>query len=125
MQLKDYFKDTQGTGILSTADTKGKVDSAIYGRPHFLKDGSLGFIMRNRLSYANIQENPQAAFLFIEEGPHYRGKRLILTKIREENDEAAIEKLVGPSRCPVLEPTDEGRSLVVFKLEEERPLIGS
>ncbi len=35
MDLKSYFESTNGTGILSTADGDGHVDSAIYSRPHF------------------------------------------------------------------------------------------
>ena len=35
-KLKAYFESTKGTGILATADSNGKVDAAIYSRPHFL-----------------------------------------------------------------------------------------
>lgn len=34
MKLDDYFENTNGVGVLSTADDKGKVNAAIYGRPH-------------------------------------------------------------------------------------------
>jgi hypothetical protein len=36
MKLKEYFENTRGTGVLSTADNEGKVDAAIYSRPHVL-----------------------------------------------------------------------------------------
>lgn len=35
--LKFYFENTKGTGVLATADSDGKVDAAIYSRPHFWK----------------------------------------------------------------------------------------
>jgi hypothetical protein len=41
MELKDYFENTKGLGVLSTADNHGKVNSAIYSRPHVMEDGSL------------------------------------------------------------------------------------
>ncbi|WP_286817878.1 hypothetical protein [Desulfobacter sp. UBA2225] len=48
MELKSYFESTDGTGILSTADSNGNVDAAIYSRPLFLED-KIAFIMRDRL----------------------------------------------------------------------------
>ena len=72
MGLKEYFKSVKGTGILSTADSSGKVDAAIYSRPHFLED-TLAFIMRDRLSHKNLDSNPHAIYLFIEDGPGYKG----------------------------------------------------
>ena len=57
MQLKEYFNDTKGLGVLATADGEGKVDAAIYARPHFMEDGTLAFIMRDRLTHHNLQSN--------------------------------------------------------------------
>lgn len=125
MNLSEYFENTKGNGILATADSEGKVDVAIYARPHFMEDGSLAFIMRDRLTHANLQSNPHAAFLFIEEGPGYKGKRLYLTKIREEENSPLIEKLSRRSYSSDLEGTKESRFLVFFKLDNQRPLIGS
>lgn len=50
MKLKEYFERTTGTGILSTADSSGKVNAAVYSRPHFIDGDKLAFIMRDRLS---------------------------------------------------------------------------
>jgi hypothetical protein len=61
MTLDDYFETTTGTGILSTADKAGRVDAAIYSRPHFLDGGRLAFIMRDRLSHSNLLSNPLSA----------------------------------------------------------------
>ena len=41
MELKAYFEDAQGFGLLSTADKDGKVDAAVYSRPHFMDDGTM------------------------------------------------------------------------------------
>ena len=81
MDLRDYFENTQGTGILATADSGGKVDLAIYARPHFVGDDTAAFIMRDRLSHKNLQSNPQAAYMFIDKGPGYQGKRMYLQKV--------------------------------------------
>jgi hypothetical protein len=57
MDLKEYFDDTKGVGVLATADGEGKVDAAIYARPHFMEDGTLAVIMRDRLTHHNLQSN--------------------------------------------------------------------
>jgi len=120
MELKDYFESVKGTGILSTADNSGKVDSAIYSRPHFL-EGCIVFIMRDRLSHKNIESNPHAVYLFIEEGHGYKGKRLYLTKVREEKNSEQIASL---KRREQEYESEEDRFLVYFSLDQERPLVG-
>ena len=122
MELKEYCESTKGIGVLSTADKDGKVNAAIYARPHFLEDGSIAFIMRDRLTHHNIQSNPNAAYLFVEDGPGYKGKRLYLTKIREEQDSALIESL---QRRSYTDDKEKMRFLVVFRLNETLPLIGA
>ena len=58
MTLKDYFETTEGTGILSTADSDGNVDSAIYAVPHIVDEETLVLVMADKLSHANVQKNP-------------------------------------------------------------------
>ena len=123
MALKEYFDNNKGLGILSTADSDGRVNAAVYSRPHVMEDGSLAFIMRDRRTRSNIQSNPHAAYLFREEGPGYKGKRLYLTKIREEKDSDLIDSLSRRSYPSDKDPK-ESRYLVFFKLEGERPLVG-
>jgi hypothetical protein len=125
MSLKDYFENTQGTGVLATADKSGRVDAALYSRPHILDDGSVAFIMRDRLTHANLQSNPHAAYLFIENGPGYKGKRLFLTKIREEQDSPLLADLKRRCISPEEDAERGSKFLVSFKIVEELPLIGA
>lgn len=120
-ELKEYFEKAKGVGIIATAGSEGRVNLAVYSRPHFLEDGSLAFIMRDRLTHHNIQSNPHAAYLFMEEGPGYKGKRLHLTKIREDDDPELINSL---ARRAYAGQREEARFLVSFKLDKEMPLIG-
>jgi hypothetical protein len=121
MELKEYFESAKGVGILATADSKGHVDAAVYSRPHFMEDGTLAFIMRDRLTHHNIQSNPHATFMFIESGPGYNGKRLFMTKAREEQNPELIKKI---KRRKYTDDGEEPQFLVYFKLDKELPLIG-
>jgi len=121
LNLKEYFDTTKGLGVLSTADSDGKVDAAIYSRPHFMDDGTVALIMRDRLSHHNLQSNPHATYLFKEDGAGYSGKRLYLTKLREEKNSETLESLRRRKR------TDESgadRFLVFFNLDKTLPLVG-
>jgi putative heme iron utilization protein len=123
MNLSDYFKNSQGTGILATADSDGQVDLAVYSRPHVTDEDTVAFIMRPHLSHDNLQSNPHAAYMFIEEGPGYKGKRLYLTKLREETDAALIDSLRrkdGKHKAK----SDEQSFLVYFHIDKIRPLVG-
>ncbi|MFZ3047686.1 MAG: pyridoxamine 5'-phosphate oxidase family protein [Desulfatirhabdiaceae bacterium] len=125
MKLKNYFENTRGTGVMSTADKDGRVDSAIYSRPHVMEDGLLAFIMRDRLTHSNLQSNPHAAYLFVEQGQGYQGKRLILTKVREETDTELLKSLQRRKFPNDLEKEQESRFLVFFQIDQELPLIGA
>jgi len=125
MNLEAYFENTKGTGVMATADKDGKVDAAVYSRPHFLEDGTVAFIMRDRLTRSNLQTNPHAAYLFIEKGPGYAGKRLYLTKIREEEKSELLVKFKRRQLSPE-EAAEKGPLfLTVFQIDKELPLIGA
>ncbi len=121
MKLNEYFDHKRGIGVLSTADGDGKVDAAIYARPHFMEDGTLAFVMRDRLSHHNLQSNPHATYLFKEEGSGYSGKRLFLTRVREEKNTELLNSL---RRRSTAYREGEDRFLVFFNLDKELPLVG-
>jgi hypothetical protein len=120
--LKDYFENTKGMGVIATADKEDKVNMAIYSRPHFLEEGSLAFIMRDRLTHLNLQSNPHAAYLFVEEGQGYKGKRLHLNKLKEEENSARIQDI---ARRNYANEKEGSRFLVFFKVDKVLPLIGA
>jgi hypothetical protein len=124
MELKQYFDTVKGTGILATADGDGKVDAAVYSRPHFMEDGSLAFIMPDRLTHHNLRLNPYAVYLFVQEGPGYKGQRVFLKKIGEEQDTDRLYEL-RRRRFPAKGEGKGPRFLVFFHMEKVLPLIGA
>ena len=122
MKLAEYFEKTKGTGVLATADASGRVNTAIYARPHVEEDGNVAFIMTERRAYANLQANPHASYLFKEQGDGFAGLRLLLRRTREEKDEARIKELMRRS-YPRAETGN--LHLVHFQVEEILPLISS
>jgi putative heme iron utilization protein len=125
MDLKKYFEDARGTGVLSTADGQGRVNVAVYARPHVMEDGTLAFIMSDRLSRHNVEQNPNAAYLFLEDKTERAGIRLNLTKVRESEDADLIARLRRRSYPPEDEAGMGKLRLVYFTVEHQRPLVGA
>lgn len=124
MELKSYFETANGFGVLATANASGLVNAAVYSRPHVMDDGSIAIIMNDRATHENVKANPNALYLFHESGGGYRGKRLTLRMLREEQDTELLQEL-----CHRCHPEEMGpkkpRFLVYFEVVDARPLIGS
>jgi len=120
MDLSEYFEAKEGFGVLATADENGRVNTAVYARPHFINEETVAFIMLERLTYKNLQSNPHASYLFRESGDKYAGKRLYLTKTKEEENTEMIDSL----RRKEYESNTK-RHLVYFRIDKVLPLIGT
>jgi hypothetical protein len=125
MNLKDYFGSHHGIGVLSTADAEGRVDVAVYSRPHVFDDGTVAFVMRERLTHHNVGENPRAAYLFIEEGSRLGGVRLFLRKLKEETGHHLIAAMTRPSLTAEEDRAKGPKFLVTFAVEKILPLVGA
>lgn len=125
MKLNEYFQNASGTGVLSTADSSGKVDSAIYAKPHITAEGLITFIMRDRLTYHNLEQNPYAAYLFIEKGGSYKGVRLFLKKVKENTDSELLREMTRRCLSPEEDEARGPKFLVYFEAETILELIGS
>ena len=125
MDLKSYFENTTGTSVIATADADGKVNMAIYSRPHVFDNGTVAFLMREKLTHHNLQSNPYASYLFRESGPGYSGCRLHLKKIKEETDSPLLAKMTRGNLTPEEDKAKGPKYLVHFTVEKILPLIGS
>jgi len=124
MQLKEYFENTKGVGVMSTADLQGKVDAAIYARPHVMDDGTIAFIMRDRLTHQNIVQNPYAVYLFIENAVGYTGARLFLKKVSEDDNAELLKEMTRRSLTPEEDAAKGPKFIVYFEIEKALKLIG-
>ena len=124
MDLEQYFKENEGTGIIATSDDRGMVNMAVYSKPHFMDEGEIAFIMTDKLTHHNLQSNGHAAYLFKEKGGGYKGKRIYLTKLREEQDTELLYS-IRSKRYPAGADDGKSRFLVFFRVDNVLPLIGT
>ncbi|MHB8809353.1 MAG: pyridoxamine 5'-phosphate oxidase family protein [Desulfobulbaceae bacterium] len=125
MQLAEYLQNVSGTGVLATANQEGEVDAAIFATPQVLSDGTVAFIMRDRLTHKNLQSNPGAHYLFMEEGRGYKGVRLFLKKIKEDTDPKLIAAMTRRHLPPDEDKARGPKFIVYFAVTRILPLIGS
>lgn len=98
------------------------LDAAVYEQPHFLDEGTMALIMRHRLTHHNLQSNSHACYMFIEKGPGYKGKRLFLTKVREEQDSELLKSCdVASTLILKISPN----SWFFFRVDKELSLVGA
>jgi hypothetical protein len=126
MELRKYFQDHEGLGVLSTADRKAKVNAAVYAKPHVIDQDRVAFIMADKLTRANVEENPSAVYLFKEEGPGYKGVRIYLKREAEYKDADFVQQVChvaysGPYCSP---EALKGSYVLSFRVEKVLPLAG-
>ncbi|TKB24145.1 pyridoxamine 5'-phosphate oxidase family protein [Desulfopila sp. IMCC35006] len=124
MDLSKYFQEHTGTGVLATAADDGKVNTAIYARPHVFDNKTVAFIMRDRLSRQNLLKNGSANYLFIESGAGYKGVRLGLTMIDESTDPELIASLSKRLLAGKEYSANEARFAVRFSVDKGLALVG-
>lgn len=126
MELKKYFKEHKGLGILSTADMKGRVNAAVYAEPYVIDQDRVAFIMADKLSRLNVEKNPYAHYLFKENGPAYKGVRLSLKMQGEFKDQDFVRQVcnAGYSGPYCAAESLKGSYVLSFKVQKVLPLVG-
>ncbi|MEC9492862.1 pyridoxamine 5'-phosphate oxidase family protein [Flexistipes sp.] len=123
MKLEQYFENGKGMGVLATADRSGQVNTALYARPH-IENGNAVFVMRERKTYANINENASANYLYVSDDDKFDGIRMYMTFLEDSADPADVDKY-RRRNSPVEKTLNEERlHLVTFKIDKILSLIG-
>jgi hypothetical protein len=123
MNLAELFTQP-GLGVMSTSSSEGKVNNAVYARPHIINATTLVWGMTDKRTYQNLTRNRHAAFLFKTNGPGFNGVRLALELIKTEEAGDLLEtikkntdEIVGPGAGAAVSHA------VWFRVTEIRPLI--
>ena len=124
MDLANYFENTEGTGVLATCTSDGRVNQAIYSKPFVVDDTIVAFVMKRQTSHQNLRNHLKASYLFIEKGAGYKGIRFSLTMQREERNRSLIQALREKQPCIYPKGDDSEKYLVFFEVGQIRPLVG-
>lgn len=121
MNIEKYFNSKTGRGVLATSNKQGVVDLAVYSKPHIKGPKKIAFIMKDRLSHRNLKSNPNAAYMFMEEGSARKGVRLYLKMTGEKTD---LQTVLAERRRSKPLKKGEKLYLVYFRVTKARTLVG-
>ena len=126
-KLIEFFNKQPRLGGLSTASKDGKPNIAYFLSPRMIDEKTVVMSLGNNRSFANLLENPYAAFMIFEAGrtlSDWKGLRIYL-KMKEyqtsgeklETMRAQVGQMAGE------EPAKMVHAAVTFEVQEIRPLV--
>lgn len=123
MKLSELFTNP-GLGVMSTSSSDGRVNSAVYARPHVIDETTLVWGMTDRRTHQNLSRNRHAAYLFKLDRPGFSGVRLALELIRTEEEGELLATI--KEHTDVIVGPGAGASVTHaawFRVTESRSLI--
>jgi hypothetical protein len=123
MTLSDAIKPG-GRGVISTASAECVPNSAIYAHPHIIDEETVAWGMTESRTYKNVQENPHAAYLYINPGPGFSGVRLVLKLHKMEDSGSMLDEIKAHTAEIVSKNAGSAvKHVAYFKVTERRPLV--
>ncbi len=125
--LMEYFNRSPRIGTLSTADSSGKVDTAVIGSPRMTDEKTVVIGLAKNRSLSNLGQNKNAVFLIMEPGQSiadWKGVRVYLTvKDIVTGGPALTGYKAGVAKVAGQQAADMMAAMVTFGIAEVRPLI--
>jgi len=122
MGLEEIF-DIEGRGIMATADASGKLNVAVYARPHFIDDDTVAWGMIEGRTWRNLTENGKAAYLFMSI-VGFEGVRLGL-ELKEMREAGDLLDVIKEHTAAIVNPQAAAavKHVAYFRITEIRALI--
>ncbi|MCK9564581.1 MAG: pyridoxamine 5'-phosphate oxidase family protein [Methanothrix sp.] len=126
-KLMVYFNKQPRLGVISTSNQEGQVDCAVYGSPQMIDEKTVIVALARGRTFANLQENPMAVFMIMEQGEgilDWKGIRVYLKMLefadsgpKLETYKSQMARIVGEQAAGMI------AVLATFEITEIRPLI--
>lgn len=127
-EVMELFNKRPRIGTLSTANSKGEVNVAVFGSPQMIDENTIVMGIGKNRSYQNLQENPKAAFIVMEPGKtlmDWKGVRVYLEAVAIESEggffqqiRENLEKAVGKAAAAMI------HAAIRFRITEVRSIVG-
>ena len=126
-KLLEIFNKQPRIGTLSTANTQGDVNVAVFGSPQMIDENTVVMGIGENRSFRNLRENPKAVFIVMEPGDtimNWKGARVYLEALAIETgggfyDQIRdnIAKAAGEQAAKMI------HAAVRFKITDVRPIV--
>ncbi len=126
-KLVEFFNKQPRLGGLSTASKDGKPNIAYFLSPRMIDEKTIVMALGNNRTFANLLENPYAAFMVFEPGmafSDWKGLRLYL-KMKEYQTSGEKVKMMRDQvgQMAGAEPAKMVHAAVTFEVLDIRPLV--
>lgn len=126
-EVRELFNKRPRIGALSTANSKGDVNVAVFGSPHMIDENTVVMATGNSRSFQYLKENPKAAFIVMEPGEagkDWKGMRVYLEIEDIETRGDLLNQIKGGvAKRAGKEAADRLQAAIRFKVTEVRPLV--
>ena len=126
-KLMEYFNKQPRIGTLSTAGKDGKVDVAYFGSPRMIDEKTVIMAVRKNQTFANLQENPNAAFMILEQAsapPGWKGIRVYLKMTGFQTSGEKLDMMKKAIAEKAGEETAKSMyAALTFEVQAVRPLM--
>lgn len=126
-ELMQAFNNPTRMGTLATSDGAGKVNNAVFSALYMADEETVLMAIGNNRSFANLQKNPRATFLFFQPAasPYdWQGARVYLKAVATAHEGPVFEQMVGMVRQMAGDrAADNVHAVVTFTIEDARALI--
>ena len=126
-ELMALFNKYPRIGTLSTANTEGEVNVAVFGSPRMSDEDTVVMGIGQNRSFRNLERNPRAVFIVMEPGEtvmDWKGARVYLEAIDMETEgdfydeiKQNIAKAAGKQAAEMI------HAAIRFKITEVRAIV--
>jgi len=126
-KLIEFFNKQPRLGGLSTASKNGKPNIAYFLSPHMIDEKTVIMSLGNNRTFANLLENPYAAFMIFEPGmalSDWKGLRIYLKMKEYQTSGKKLEMMRAQvGQMAGAEAAKGVHAAVTFEVQEVRPLV--
>ena len=126
-KLIEFFNKQPRLGGLSTASKDGKPNIAYFLSPHMIDEKTVIMSLGNNRTFANLLENPYAAFMIFEPGmalSDWKGLRIYLKMKEYQTSGKKLEMMRAQvGQMAGTEAAKGVHAAVTFEVQEVRPLV--
>jgi len=126
-KLIEFFNKQPRLGGLSTASKNGKPNIAYFLSPRMIDEKTVVMALGNNRTFANLLENPYAAFMIFESGmalSDWKGLRIYLKMKEYQTSGEKVETMRAQvAQTAGEEPAKMVHAAVTFEVQDIRPLV--
>ena len=126
-EVMELFNKRPRIGALSTANSKGEVNVAVFGSPQMIDENTVVMGIGKNRSLQNLQENSKAVFIVVEPGKgliDWKGARVYLEVAKIETEGGFLDQIKESiTKQGGKQAGDMIIAAIRFNITEVRPIV--